>query len=571
MSFASSPSDPASPVESPVESPLADIEGFLSKHEQKELVRFTTVGSVDDGKSTLIGRLLHDTGAVFDDQLRAVKKASLGRVEEEIDFSLFTDGLLAEREQGITIDVAYRYFATETRKFIIADTPGHEQYTRNMATGASTADIAIILLDARLGVLPQSRRHATIASLLGISQLVVAVNKMDLVDYDEAVFDRLVAEFGGFTEKLAFDGVSFVPVSAKRGDNVVEPSGRTPWHRGHTLLGLLETLPVRRVGDDEPLRFPVQSVLRPNLDYRGFAGWVARGVVRPGEEIVVLPSGRTTRIAAVDSYEGALSHASAPLSVTLRLTEEIDVSRGDMIASKQAPPIASCNLSASIVWLSERPFEPHRKLLLKHTSRWVPARIAGIEGRRALGTLATEPATSISMNDIALVRIHTHRPVFCDPYRENRSMGAFILVDALENTTVAAGMISSAEPVHDRRSEGSVTATERAERMGHRAGLVRLSGESVRVERSLFEQGVSAIAIEPGAATTDVVSKLCEAGLVVLLHDLDDAVHEACVDRIRTRPAADVVVLDLRTAPGDIAQHVLTAVSAVEVEVGGGI
>ncbi|MBK6513411.1 MAG: GTP-binding protein [Polyangiaceae bacterium] len=544
--------------------PLADIEGFLARHEQKELVRFTTVGSVDDGKSTLIGRLLHDTGSVFDDQLRAVRKASVGRVEEEIDFSLFTDGLLAEREQGITIDVAYRYFSTETRKFIIADTPGHEQYTRNMATGASTADIAIILIDARLGVLAQSRRHATIASLLGISQLVVAVNKMDLVDFAQGRFAELKAEFAAFTAKLHFDGVSFVPVSAKRGDNVVAPSDRTPWYGGPTLLGLLETLPVRRARPDEPFRFPVQSVVRPNLDYRGFAGFVARGIVRAGDEVVVLPSGRTTRIASVDTFEGSVTHAPAPLSVTLRLTEEVDVSRGEMIAALHDPPVASCDVTATLVWLSERAFDPHRKLLLKHTSRWVPARVAAIEGRRSLGTLELEPTTAIQMNDIAVVRLHTTRPIFTDPYAICRVTGAFILVDALDNGTVAAGMVSSAIPMRGRRAEGPVTAEERAERLGHRAAAVALAGEAVRVERALFERGVFAVALEPQAALPEVVGRLCSAGLVVLLVDLDDAQRAECLGRAE-------LALDMRATSGDVAQHILEIVTAEQVDTGAGI
>ncbi len=545
--------------------PLDDIEGFLARHEKKELVRFTTVGSVDDGKSTLIGRLLHDTGSVFEDQLRAVKKASRGRVEEEIDFSLFTDGLLAEREQGITIDVAYRYFSTERRKFIIADTPGHEQYTRNMATGASTADIAIILLDARLGVLPQSRRHAAIASLLGISQLVVAVNKMDLVSYDEAVFTALCREFGAFTEKLAFDGVSFVPVSAKRGDNVVSPGEGTPWYSGPTLLGLLDALPLKQASPDEPFRFPVQFVLRPNLDYRGFAGMIARGVVRAGDTVVVLPSGKTTTVAAIDTFEGPLSHAPAPLSVTLRLSDEVDVSRGEMLADAASPPISSRDLTASLVWLSERAFEPGRKLLMKHTTRWVPARIAAVLGKRSLSTLELEKTDGIAMNDIVEARIHTTRPVFCDPYRASRATGAFILVDALDNATVAAGMISAAKPTSGRNVEGPVTAAERAERLGHRAALVRLAGEAARVERALFDLDVYAVVMEPIAAIPDVVARLVGAGLVVLLHDVDDATYEACARASVRGGPFPPVELDMRATSGEIARHVLARIAHHEV------
>jgi bifunctional enzyme CysN/CysC len=477
----------------------------------------------------------------------------------------FTDGLLAEREQGITIDVAYRYFSTETRKFIIADTPGHEQYTRNMATGASTADIAIILLDARLGVLPQSpqaRDDRVAARHLAAGRRREQDGPRRL---RQARFDELKAEFAAFTAKLHFDGVSFVPVSAKRGDNVVAPSDRTPWYGGPTLLGLLETLPVRRARPDEPFSFPVQSVVRPNLDYRGFAGFVARGIVRAGDEVVVLPSGRTTRVASVDTFEGSVTHAPAPLSVTLRLTRRgRRQPRRDDRRRSSDPPVASCDVTATLVWLSERAFDPHRKLLLKHTSRWVPARVAAIEGRRSLGTLELEPTTAIQMNDIAVVRLHTTRPIFTDPYLVCRATGAFILVDALDNGTVAAGMVSSAIPMRGRRAEGPVSAEERAERLGHRAAAVALTGEAVRVERALFERGVFAVALEPQAALPEVVGRLCSAGLVVLLVDLDDAQRAECLSRA-------ALALDMRATSGDVAQHILEIVTAEQVDTGAGI
>ncbi len=543
---------------------LADIEGFLARHEKKELVRFTTVGSVDDGKSTLIGRMLHDVGAVFDDQLRAVRKATAARLgDEEIDFSLFTDGLIAEREQGITIDVAYRYFSTERRKFIVADTPGHEQYTRNMATGASTADIAIILLDARLGVLPQSRRHAAIASLLGISQLIVAVNKMDLVDYAQGTFDALRAEFQAFTARLAFDGVTFVPVSAKRGDNVVEKSARTAWYPGETLLGLLETLPVRRPGEDEPFRFPVQTVLRPHLNYRGFAGWVARGIVRVGDEVVILPSMRESRVAGIDMFRGPVSHAPAPLSVTLRLEDEVDVSRGEMIALLAKPPVASNEIDATLVWLSERPHDPARKLLMKHTSRWVPARVARVEGKLSLGTLELEPTTTIALNDLVRATVTTTRPIFCDPYREARATGAFILVDALDNTTVAAGMIEAPKQGTEPSREGRPNRDERAVRLGHRAGLARLATDGARVERGLFQLGVLALALEPENTRPDVVAALVRAGVVVLV----EAVSDEQFARLFAELPADV--LDLRSVSGDVARHIAAALTGRDAEASG--
>ena len=346
---------------------VADIEGYLARHEQKELCRFVAVGSVDDGKSTLIGRLLYESKGLYEDQLHAVKRATRQRAAdgepEEIDFSLFTDGLKAEREQGITIDVAYRYFSTEKRKFIIADTPGHVQYTRNMATGASTADVAIILIDARLGVLPQSRRHAYIAHLLGIRHLLVAVNKMDLVDYARPRFEELSAAFGAFASRLSFESVRFFPISAKRGDNVVTPSARTPWFDGGTLLSHLETVPLRRDRRAEPLRLPVQIVLRPHLDYRGFAGQLGSGTVRRGDEIVVLPSGKRARVRAIDTWEGEIEEAAAPMSIALRLDQEVDVSRGDLLAGVDDPPRIERRFEAMLVWLSERPFDPARALL----------------------------------------------------------------------------------------------------------------------------------------------------------------------------------------------------------------
>jgi bifunctional enzyme CysN/CysC/sulfate adenylyltransferase subunit 1 len=546
--------------------PYADIEGYLARHERKELVRFALVGSVDDGKSSLIGRLLHDTHGVYEDQLRAVEKASKTKGEHEIDFSLFTDGLKAEREQGITIDVAYRYFSTERRKFIIADTPGHEQYTRNMATGASTADIAVILIDARLGVLPQSRRHATIASLLGIRQLIVAVNKMDLVGYDERVFRDLERDLGAVLGGLSFDGASFVPVSATKGDNVVHASDKTPWYAGQTLLGLLDALPVTRAAEAEaPLRFPVQTVLRPHLDYRGFAGWVARGTVRVGDPVMVLPSGRTTHVAAVDTFEGSLTHASAPLGVVLRLSDEVDVSRGEMIVAREEPPSATRDVEATLVWLSERAFDPTRKLLCKHTSRWVPARIASIVGRLSLVTQELEPAERVALNDIVRARVHAARPIFCDPYGSCRATGAFVLVDVLDNATVAAGMIERAHEASPRRAEGRPTQIERAERFGHRAALVRLAGDAFGVERALFERGIVALALSGDGSPPDVAARLIEANVVVLVADASDEAFEAIV-----RMAGAVVTIDLRSAPGDPASHVATAVALPESVAGGG-
>lgn len=514
------------------------IETYLARHEQKELVRFVAVGSVDDGKSTLIGRLLHDTHGIYEDQLAAVKRAS-ARKDEEIDFSLFTDGLRAEREQGITIDVAYRYFSTERRKFIIADTPGHVQYTRNMATGASTADVAVILLDARLGVLPQSRRHAYIASLLGIPELLVAVNKMDLADWSEGVFERLSGEFGAFVGQLGFAGVTFLPISAKKGDNVVAKSARMPWFSGKTLLEHLETVPVARDRGAEPFRFPVQLVLRPHLDYRGFAGQVASGTIRKGDEVVVLPSGRRSRVRGIDTFDGPLEQAFAPQSVTLRLEDEIDISRGDMLARPTEPPATARRFEAMLVWLGERPFDPKRELLLKQTSRVVPARVERVEAKIDLETLSPLAASGLELNDIGRVSIRCARPVFCDPYRQDRATGAFILIDALSNDTVGAGMIVEARDDAAGGGGGPVTARERERRLGQRGAALLVEGDAAlarAVERVLFDEGYVAMVVDAAGLSVEtlgeVVLRAVDAGLAVVVAGAEAAASDAVAERL---------------------------------------
>ena len=410
---------------------------------EKELLRFVAVGSVDDGKSTLIGRLLHDANGVYEDQLRSVKRASQ-MAGTEIDFSLFTDGLKAEREQGITIDVAYRYFATPRRKFIIADTPGHVQYTRNMATGASTASVAIILIDARLGVLQQSRRHAYIAALLGIPYLVVGVNKMDLVDYDQAAFESVRRELLAFTDRLGFKEVTFIPMSALRGDNVVARSERMPFYRGPTVLERLEEVPIDADRNMDDFRFPVQLVLRPNLDYRGYAAQIASGVVRPGDEVMVLPSRKTSRVVAIDAYGEELPLAFAPMSVALRLADEIDVSRGDMIVPVANVPRVTRRFDAMVVWLHERPLDRAKSYLLKHTTQTVRTEVEAVRFQVDLETLESVPAERLGLNDIGRISLAAHRPLFVDPYVKNRATGAFILIDEATNDTVAAGMVLEA-------------------------------------------------------------------------------------------------------------------------------
>jgi sulfate adenylyltransferase large subunit len=405
------------------------------------LLRFSTAGSVDDGKSTLIGRLLFDSKGVFEDQLEAIRKTTSKKGGGEIDLALITDGLAAEREQGITIDVAYRYFATPKRKFIIADTPGHEQYTRNMVTGASTSNLAIILLDARNGVMTQSRRHGFIANLLGIPHLVVAINKMDLVDYSQEVFDRIRAEFGAFTQVIGAPEPTIIPISALKGDNVVEKNGAMPWYLGPTLLDYLETVEINRDLNEEDFRFAVQTVIRPNLDYRGFAGRIGSGRVRRGDRVVVLPSGIETSIRAIDTFEGEIEEAFAPLCVTLRLMDEVDLSRGDMLVHPDHRPQSDSLFTADLCWMVQEPLTLKKKYSLKHTTQNVKAMVADIDYRTNINTLDKEKVTQLGMNDIARVKVQSLKPLYFDPYKKNRNTGNFILIDELTNNTVAAGMI----------------------------------------------------------------------------------------------------------------------------------
>ena len=416
---------------------LFDVDEFLRNEESKDLLRFTTAGSVDDGKSTLIGRLLHDAKGAYEDQLKQAIRGG------EIDFSLLTDGLRAEREQGITIDVAYRYFSTPKRKFILADTPGHEQYTRNMATGASTAELAIILLDAARGITTQSMRHSYIASLLGIPYFIIAVNKMDLVDYNPEIFHRLRAEFAPFLTRLGVDNAYFVPISALKGDNVVDLSKNMPWFDGHSILEHLESVDTKRAFVEAPFRMAVQRVVRPDMTFRGFAGQISSGVIRRGDEVLAQPSGRRSRVERIVTYTGDLDAAHAPMSVTLTLADEIDISRGDMI-SAGPEPASSRSIEATMVWFNAQPLDPARHYLIKHTSQLVPARVEAVEYRINVNTLHAEPVTSLSINEIGVVRLTAARPVFFDPYRENRGTGAFILIDRQTNATAAAGMIVAA-------------------------------------------------------------------------------------------------------------------------------
>ncbi len=460
-------------------SELASFDVFFQDDQNKDLLRLLTCGSVDDGKSTLIGRLLFDANGIFDDQLAAAKRdsAKYGTTGEEIDFALLMDGLSAEREQGITIDVAYRYFATPKRKFIIADTPGHEQYTRNMATGASTADLAIILVDARKGVLDQTRRHAFIATLLGIKRLVIAVNKMDLVNYDAQVFDQICRDCRNFAARLPGADLHFIPLSALKGENVVEPSPNMPWFKGAPLLAHLETVHVDADRNLVDLRFPIQYVLRPNQDFRGYAGNIVSGRLRVDDVITVLPSGKQSRVKQLFVGEESREEVYAPLAITAVLADELDISRGDMIIHPNNSPSLINTFEAMLVWLNEKPAQLHSSYLIKHCTTQTTAQIQTLRYRVNVNDLHREAISELNLNDIARVRLEVARPLAVDPYTKNRSTGAFILIDRLTNATLAAGMVLDRQPadaalsrrrdaldagqhVHPQRSR--VTAAQRA-------------------------------------------------------------------------------------------------------------
>jgi sulfate adenylyltransferase subunit 1 len=422
---------------------MSAIESVSFDH--TELLRFITAGSVDDGKSTLIGRLLHDSKSIFEDQLSAITHTSQRRGMENVDLSLLTDGLQAEREQGITIDVAYRYFATPKRKFIIADTPGHEQYTRNMVTGASTANLAIILVDARKGVLTQSRRHAYLASLVGIPHLVVAVNKMDLVDYSPEVFERIYKNFDAFAKGLHLRNIAYIPISALNGDMVVERGERLDWYQGPTLMDLLENVPIDHDINLEDFRFPIQLVCRPQTeelhDFRGYMGRIESGFISVGDPVKVLPSGLTSRVKEIVTYDGNLDAAVAPQSVTLTIEDHLDISRGDMLVKPINVPPVKNEFEAVLCWLSEQSLDLRRKYLIKHTTRTVKALVSGIAYRVDVNTLEHEAADTLKMNDIGRVLFKVHQPLACDPYQRNHATGSFIVIDEGNNNTVAAGMI----------------------------------------------------------------------------------------------------------------------------------
>ncbi len=432
-----------------------DILAYLKQHENKELMRFITCGSVDDGKSTLIGRLLHDSKMIFEDHLSAIKNDSkrFNTTDQEFDLALLVDGLQSEREQGITIDVAYRYFTTEKRKFIIADTPGHEQYTRNMATGASTCDLAIVMVDARKGVLTQTRRHSFIASLLGIQHVVVAINKMDLVDYSQTRFDEIVAEYKTFAEQLNIPDIRFIPLSALRGDNVVNPSAKLDWFTGKPMLSLLEDINIQRDIQQDEFRFPVQYVIRPNLDFRGFSGTIAAGSIAKGDVIKALPSGKSSRVQAITTFDGELEEAVAGQAVVISLADEIDISRGDMLVKENQQPLLTDALTAHVIWMSEAAMQPNKQYIIKFASKKTVGSIADLQYKIDVNTLSQSDAENLALNEIGLCSVKLTQPVTVDRYCDNRSTGAFIIIDRLSNSTVAVGMVSQAD---SQVSTGSV-------------------------------------------------------------------------------------------------------------------
>jgi bifunctional enzyme CysN/CysC len=499
---------------------LKTIHEFLEQNATKDLLRLSTVGSVDDGKSTLIGRLLHDTKSIYEDHLHALK-ADSARVGTgpELDFALLTDGLKAEREQKITIDVAYRYFSTPKRNFIIADTPGHVQYTRNMATGASTANLAIILIDARRGILTQTKRHSFIASLLGIPRLLIAVNKMDLVDYSQGVFDRIMADYSDFATRLEVPDLKFIPISALKGDNVVERSQRMPWYHGEAVLDYLEDV---YIGSDRNLvdfRLPVQYVVRPNLDFRGFAGQIASGAVKVGDEVLVMPSMKTSRIASILSFAGEHDQAFAPMSVTVTLEDELDISRGDMLVHPRNLPRIQADFEAMVVWMAEEPMHPDRPYLVKHTTRTTKALIQKIAYRVDVNTLSRTPPAPLVLNEIGRVGFQATRKLFLDSYSKNRGTGSFIIIDPVSNNTVGAGMVIDRMPESQLRAsregaapksenisreEGRVEARERERLLGQQPLTVWLTGLSgsgkssiaKEVERRLHERGRHVVVLD---------------------------------------------------------------------------
>jgi bifunctional enzyme CysN/CysC len=543
-----------------------DIEEYLRIHQDKTLLRFITCGSVDDGKSTLIGRLLYDSKLVFEDHLSSLEKDSkkVGTQGDDLDFALLVDGLAAEREQGITIDVAYRYFSTDRRKFVVADTPGHEQYTRNMVTGASTADLAVILIDARKGVLVQTRRHSYLCSLLGIRKIVLAVNKLDLVGYSRDTFNSIVDEYRRFAAEIGLTDVVAIPMSALRGDNITTLSPSTPWYEGPTLIQYLEEVPIDDVAHDAPLRFPVQWVNRPDLDFRGFSGQIVRGSVRPGDRIKVLPSSRESRVARLVTADGDLSEAVEGESITIVLDNEVDVSRGDVLCAADAPPEIADQFETHIVWMGERPMLPGRPYLLKIGARTVGVTVARPKYKINVNTLEHVAATTLELNEIGVCNISVDRPIPFDPYVESRAMGGFIIIDRMDNATVGAGLIHFAlrrsDNIHWQAIQvnkaahaqlkhqspcaiwftglsgaGKSTIANIVERKLHQRGqhTYLLDGDNVRHGLSKDLGFTDADRVENIRRVADVASLMVDAGLIVLVSLISPFESERLMARSR--------------------------------------
>ena len=513
--------------------PGEDIIEYLARHERKSMLRFLTCGSVDDGKSTLIGRLLYDTHMVYEDQLAALQSASLrhGTTGDDFDPALLTDGLKAEREQGITIDVAYRYFSTEKRKFIIADTPGHEQYTRNMVTGASNSDLAVILIDARKGVLTQTRRHAFLVSLLGLRRVIVAVNKMDLIDYDEARFEAIRSDFLSFAARLELSHIDFVPLSALKGENVVNQSAAMPWYQGATLMHLLESAPISSTVNLIDLRFPIQYVIRPDLNFRGFAGTVASGVLRVGDEVIALPSGRRAEITGLHGSDGPQEEAFAGQTPVVTLSEEIDLSRGDQLARPNNLPRRGRRFEAMVVWMSEAPMRPGGRYAIKHTTRLSAARLSAPQYQIDVNTLHRRAAEHLELNEIGRLSIESDEELFYDPYARNPKTGALIIIDPISHDTVGAAMILShleQETQEDYAGERALTgeglgapvnAEERRALIGD--GLIMRAPRALapRLEGALLRRGYFARFLADTAPSREALEPWRAAGAVLILSD----------------------------------------------------
>lgn len=509
----------------------SDIQEYLNQHENKELLRFLTCGSVDDGKSTLIGRLLHDSKMIYEDQLAAIQSESarMGNAGEELDLALLVDGLQAEREQGITIDVAYRYFSTDKRKFIIADTPGHEQYTRNMATGASTCDLAIILIDARYGVQVQTKRHSFIVSLLGIKHTVVAINKMDLVDFSEARYEEIKQEYLDFAKDLDLPDVQFAPISALKGDNVVSVSEQTPWYKGEPLMEMLESVEIANDQNFDSLRFPVQYVNRPNLDFRGYCGTLASGIVRPGDEVTVLPSGKSSRVKSIVTFEGEIEEAFPPMAVTLTLEDEIDISRGDVLVHSNDVPDVTNRFDAMLVWMSESELVQGRQYDVKLATTTIAGGVTNIRHRVDVNTLETSEVNTLGLNDISRCEITLERPVIADDYKQHHGTGSFIIIDRLTNATVAAGMIIEASGQAllngdlEVVEQSQVSAADKARRFGQQAGTVVVSGGTEQqrnmvlysVEKALFNAGRAVAVLNNETLPAELQSNLTQTATVL--------------------------------------------------------